>query len=189
VYAVNTNGTDFTTLHSFTATSTNSSGLYTNSDGVAPQGGLILSGNTLYGTAQYGGSSGFGTVYAVNTNGTGFTNLHSFTALSVAYFGTNNDGANPWAGLILSGNTLYGTAANGGSLARGTVFSISLPLPQLTIIRSAANVILTWPAEAAGFNLRSAPAVTGAFTNIVPAATSPFTNAITGTQQFYRLSQ
>src|SRR5260370_39297615 len=67
----------FTALHSFTAT------VYTdsNSDGAYPFAGLItnLSGTTLYGTAAYGGGSGNGTVFAVNTNGTGFTILHSFT--------------------------------------------------------------------------------------------------------------
>ena len=42
--------------------------------------GLILSGNTLYGTTTGGGSSGNGTVFAINTDGTGFTTLHSFTA-------------------------------------------------------------------------------------------------------------
>ena len=59
-----------------------------------------------------GGSSGNGTVFAVNTDGTGFTNLHSFTAASTNGLipSTNSDGANPEAGLILSGNTLYGTA-------------------------------------------------------------------------------
>ena len=69
--------------------------------------GLILSGNTLYGTAVYGGSSGDGTVFAVNTDGTGFTTLHNFTA---TVYG-QRDGAFPYAGLILSGNTLYGTAS------------------------------------------------------------------------------
>ena len=84
----------FTTLYSFTG----------GSDGAYPDAGLILSGNTLYGTAYDGGSSGNGTVFAVNTDGTGFTNLYSFTRLA------DSDGANPAAGLILSGNTLYGTA-------------------------------------------------------------------------------
>ena len=52
-----------------------------------------------------------GTVFAVNTDGTGFTNLHSFTAASGSLVSiTNSDGASPYAGLILSGNTLYGTA-------------------------------------------------------------------------------
>src|SRR6266852_541863 len=70
----------FTVLHSFTATSTNSSGIYTNSEGADPNGGLIRnsSGNTLYGTAEGGGSLGAGTVFAVNTDGTAFTTLHSF---------------------------------------------------------------------------------------------------------------
>jgi len=109
----------FTTLHSFTATSTNLSGVYTNSDGANPYAGLITnsSGKTLYGTTSGGGSSGNGTVFAVNTDGTGFTNLHSFSG--------DSDGAYPYAGLILSGNTLYGTASEGGSSGVGTVFAIN----------------------------------------------------------------
>jgi uncharacterized repeat protein (TIGR03803 family) len=106
----------FTTLHSFTG-----------SDGGGLVSGLVLSGNTLYGSAPIGGgSSAFaeGTVFAVNTDGTGFTNLHNFTA----QFGDgniNSDGLQPWAGLILSGNTLYGTALEGGSGGNGTVFAVN----------------------------------------------------------------
>jgi uncharacterized repeat protein (TIGR03803 family) len=44
----------------------------------ATLGDLVLLSNTLYGTAFYGGSSGKGTVFAIQTDGTGFTNLHSF---------------------------------------------------------------------------------------------------------------
>src|SRR5260221_24230 len=90
----------FTLLHTFTSASGPNE---TNSDGANPSGGLILSGSTLYGTAIYGGSSGWGTVFALNTNGTGFTTPYNFTG--------GNDGANPSAGLILSNNTLYGTAS------------------------------------------------------------------------------
>src|ERR1035437_8826589 len=85
------------TLYSFPETSGPTS---TNSDGTRPLAGLILSGTTLYGTATYGGSSGYGTVFAVNTFGGGFTTLHTFA-------GEPSDGAWPQAGLILSGNTLY----------------------------------------------------------------------------------
>ena len=229
VFAVNTDGTGFTNLHSFTAGITNSSGLKTNSDGATPVAGLILSGNTLCGTAHNGGSSGYGTLFALNTDGTGFRNLHTFTAGSdganpaaglilsgdMLYgaakrggssgsgtvFSVNTDatgfttvhalnggggGANPYAGLILLGNTLYGTTFNGGTSGQGTVFSLSLPRPQLTIIRSGADVILTWPANAAGFTLQSAPAITGTFTNL-PAATNAYTNSIAGSQQYFRL--
>src|SRR5437870_1123142 len=110
----------FTTLYSFTATG---DPYYTNSDGTQPYG-LILSGSTLYGTAASGGSSGRGTVFALHTDGTGFTNLYSFSAASAYPDHINSDGANPSAGLILSGSTLYGTASSGGSSGYGTVFAL-----------------------------------------------------------------
>jgi len=122
LFAVNTDSSDFTNLHSFTALS----GPFppTNSDGANPRGGLILSGSILYGAANAGGSSGVGSVFAINTDSSGFTNLHSFTALTGPTF-TNSDGANPYAGLILSGKTLYGTANTGGSSGVGSVFAVS----------------------------------------------------------------
>src|SRR6266567_4122151 len=100
----------FTTLHSFT-------GL--NSDGSYPYASLILSGNTLYGSTQYG-AMGDGTVFAINSDGTDFATLHSFTATS--YY-ANTNGAYP-GGLILSGNTLYGTTQN-SSAGSGTVFKVN----------------------------------------------------------------
>ena len=175
----------FSILHSFTATPYPSG----NSDGATPYAGLILSGNTLYGTASSGGSSRNGAVFAVNTDGTGFTTLHSFTATD-PNTGTNSDGANLQAGLILSGNTLYGTAPDGGSSGAGTVFSLSFA-PQLTITRSAANVVVMWPTNFAGFDftpfaLQTAPDLSATFTNL-PGATSPYTNPATAPQQFFRL--
>jgi uncharacterized repeat protein (TIGR03803 family) len=80
--ATNLSAQTFTTLHSFTG-----------SDGGAPWAGLVLSGISLYGTTAYGGSSSNGTVFAVNTDGTRFMILHSFSGVS--------DGANPYAGLHL----------------------------------------------------------------------------------------
>jgi uncharacterized repeat protein (TIGR03803 family) len=115
VFKVNTDGTGFTTLHNFTG----------GSDGARPVAGMILSGNTLYGTASQGGTSGGGTVFKVNIDGSGFTTLHSFTALSGPYPATNSDGASPAGGLILWGKTLYGTASVGGSSGSGTVFAVN----------------------------------------------------------------
>ena len=117
VFAVNTDGSGFTNLHSFSI----------GNDGFNPHGGLVLSGNTLYGTTDWGGTADNGTVYAMNTDGSGFTTLHSFTAFTdpTRPFGTNQDGANPFATLILSGNTLYGTAEYGGTSAEGTVFAVN----------------------------------------------------------------
>src|SRR6266404_3438517 len=116
VFALNTDGTGFTNLHSFNFIS----------EGAAPFAGLVLSGNILYGTASRGGGGTDGTVFAINTDGTGFTNLHTFTKLLLyPPYLTNTDGANPYEGLIISGDTLYGTAAGGGSWGYGTVFAVN----------------------------------------------------------------
>jgi uncharacterized repeat protein (TIGR03803 family) len=58
-----------------------------------------------------------------------FTTLYSFTATSGPYPSINSDGANPAAGLVLSGNTLYGTASAGGGSGLGTVFAVNITAP------------------------------------------------------------
>ena len=133
VFALDTDSSGFTNLYSFTGTSTNASGVSTNSDGASPVAGLTISGNTLYGTASGGGSSGNGTVFKVHTDGTRFTVLHTFTGTPC---GTNIDGANTYAGLILSGNTLYGTAPIGGSSGNGTVFAVNTDSTGFTTLYS-----------------------------------------------------
>ena len=107
-----------TTLYSFTATSTNG----WNDDGANPIAALILSSNTLCGTAYAGGGSGLGTVFKLDPDGAGFTILHSFTALTN---GTNSDGANPRGSLVVAGDTLYATAMRGGNSVSGTVFAVN----------------------------------------------------------------
>jgi uncharacterized repeat protein (TIGR03803 family) len=192
VFKVNTDGTDFRVLHNFGV-----------GDGSSLTAGLIQQGDTLYGTAVEGGSSGNGTVFAMDINGNGFTILHSFAeAVGQNNFfePINSDGAQPTARLFLSESTLYGTTRNGGSSGAGTVFSLSL-LPQLRATPSAANVILTWPTNIAGFDysgfsLQSttnlvSPAVwtTNSPAPVVVNGQNTVTNPIAGTQQFFRLSQ
>lgn len=100
---------------------------------------LILSGNSLYGTAKIGGIAGHGTVFAINTDGTGFTNLHQFTAYAAGYL-TNSDGATPMAGLILPGNTLYGTTQRGGLKGYGTVFALNTDGTHFTTVHHFTNI-------------------------------------------------
>jgi uncharacterized repeat protein (TIGR03803 family) len=98
--------------------------------------------------------------------------------------------------MILSGNTLYGTAENGGTNSSGMVFSLSLPTPPLTIIRSGTNAIVTWPTNAFEFTLQSTtnlvPPVVWTTVSLPPYAViytnTVVTNTISGTNQFYRLS-
>jgi uncharacterized repeat protein (TIGR03803 family) len=91
---------------------------------------LVLSGNTLYGTTHSGGTDYGGTVFAVTTYGTGFTNLHNFTG--------NSDGDNPYAGLISSGSTLFGTAGNGGA-GYGTLFAVTTNGTGFATVHTFAN--------------------------------------------------
>jgi uncharacterized repeat protein (TIGR03803 family) len=109
IFSLNTNGNDFTVLHAFSGAL----------DGQNPQGGLIATGDTLYGTARNSGPNGFGTVFSLNTNGGGFTILHSF------YGHTNQDGGLPDATMHWSGDSLYGTTSIGGSNGSGTVFLLT----------------------------------------------------------------
>ncbi len=109
VFKVNADGTGFNLLHSFVPAT---------GDGWQPNGSLILSGSTLYGMTYFGGGAA-GTVFKVNTDGTGYAILHSFTGQS------GGDGANPLADLLLVGSTLYGTTAVGGTANLGTVFQVN----------------------------------------------------------------
>ena len=178
VFSMNTDGTGFTTLRAF-------HGL---NDGSDPLDGVLLSGDTLYGPANMGGSpEDYGTVFTIKTNGTGFETLHTFDGLS--------DQAYPYGGLMLLGNTLYATTYEGGRWGSGTVFSLSFT-PQPTVIPSGGNLILTWPTNYSGFTVQS---TTNLGSSAVWATNSPapvvvngqntVTNPMTGSQQFFRLSQ
>ena len=118
LFKVKTDGTGFTNLHSFASFGA----------GAAPNGGLIVSGSTLYGTANQGGALGHGTVFRVNTDRTGFTNLYNFSG--------GIDASYPLAGLLLVGNTLYGTANQGGSSGSGTLFAINTDGTHFTILHA-----------------------------------------------------
>jgi uncharacterized repeat protein (TIGR03803 family) len=110
LFKINTDGSGFNSFYSFNSGSGN-----------APNGGLVLSGNTLYGTTSNGGPGTGGAVYRVNTDGMDFTNLYSFTQDN---YGNAPNGTEPSEGLVLSGNTLYGTTSNGGS-HYGVLFAIN----------------------------------------------------------------
>lgn len=66
VFALNPDGTSYTVLQHFSATTNNGSGLYRNSDGASPLPSFILTGGTLYGTTEQGGSGGSGTLFSLN---------------------------------------------------------------------------------------------------------------------------
>ncbi|HVM60691.1 MAG TPA: choice-of-anchor tandem repeat GloVer-containing protein [Verrucomicrobiae bacterium] len=109
VFRVNTDGSGFTTLHSFGSL---------RYDGSDPIGSLLLDGSTLYGMTYQGGSNSVGTVFKINTDGSGYAILHSFA-------GGASDGGGPVGSLISADSTLYGMTSYGGSHDFGTIFQIS----------------------------------------------------------------
>jgi uncharacterized repeat protein (TIGR03803 family) len=71
----------YAVLKTFEATVLNpSTGIYTNGDGAYPTAELIVSGQTLFGVTSVGGHGGSGTIFKMNFDGSGFTNLHTFAA-------------------------------------------------------------------------------------------------------------
>jgi uncharacterized repeat protein (TIGR03803 family) len=102
------------------------------SDGAIPNGLVQGLDGALYGTTLTGGTSpsGAGTAFRLNSDGSGFRMLRSFT-------GTNGDGMNPYAGLIQASNRiLYGTTAKGGSNNLGSVFRLNPDGTDYLILKS-----------------------------------------------------
>jgi uncharacterized repeat protein (TIGR03803 family) len=105
IFSVDTDGTGYVDLHDFIGP-----------NGRNPYGSVTLSGNKLYGATNGGGSMDSGCIYSININGSGYADIFDFTGL--------NTGRSPFGGLTLVGGTLYGTAAYGGLLELGCIFSV-----------------------------------------------------------------
>ena len=100
---------------------------FNGSDGSGPLAGLVVAGRTLYGTTVYGGSSGYGVVFKVNTDGSGYTVLKNFDG---------SDGSGPWGGMVLAGSTLYGTTSGRGYGGYGTVFKLNTDGTGYAVLRN-----------------------------------------------------
>jgi uncharacterized repeat protein (TIGR03803 family) len=107
VFSIDTNGTGYRNLHKFNGT-----------NGANPYGSLTLLGNKLFGmTNGYSSLGDSGTIFSIDTNGTGFKTILTFHK-AIGVF--------PWGDLTLSvsGKVLYGMTWQGGANGDGVVFSI-----------------------------------------------------------------
>ncbi|SPE62365.1 conserved exported hypothetical protein [Verrucomicrobia bacterium] len=109
VFSINADGSAFTVLKTFTD----------EADGILGGASMCLSGSTLYGAASWGGNCGQGSLFRVNTDGTGYAVLNSFAG--------GSGGGQPMGGVLISGTTLYGTTAVGGISNNGVVFALGYP--------------------------------------------------------------
>lgn len=108
LFRMKTDGSAFSAVKRFDAAS----------EGAFPTGSLLLDGATIRATTFQGGSGGVGTLYAVQTSGSGFSLLHTFGVGII-------DGADPRAAMVLgSDGTLYGTTCDGQPGGHGTAFRI-----------------------------------------------------------------
>jgi uncharacterized repeat protein (TIGR03803 family) len=108
VFSLQTSGapSSYKTLYSFKG----------GSDGDTPYGNLVYINEILYGTTNAGGTNNLGTIYSIKTDGTDEKIVHSFGTI-------NNDGSQPYAGLMLgSDGYYYGTTEKGGNNSTGTVY-------------------------------------------------------------------
>jgi uncharacterized repeat protein (TIGR03803 family) len=90
----------------------------TPSEGINALGGLSLGpGGMIYGSTALGGQWGQGTLYRLNTNGTGFEVLHHFR-------GEAGDGGNPSGELVAGDDGLYYGTSRAGGIGCGQVFRL-----------------------------------------------------------------
>lgn len=111
LFRISLDGSQYAILHHFGSGS---------GDGHNPLGDLTgATDGLLYGTCSGGGSSGAGTIFKMQPDGSGYTILHNFNGVA--------DGSEPEAGLIEgSDGVLYGTTTSGpGNNYGGTAFAIN----------------------------------------------------------------
>ena len=112
LFKMEVDGTGFGLLHSFTG----------GSEGQKPFGSLILSGSVLYGMTSDENTGTDGTVFQINTDGTGYQVLHRFNG---------TEGRDPCGSLLLCNGRLYGMTSQGGTQNKGVIFALDVPGPRL----------------------------------------------------------
>ncbi len=123
IYRIAHDGSGFSVLHSFGPIDSN----LANTGGARPRAGLLVGNDgRLYGATQLGGPNGAGVLYRMEVDGSAFTVLYAFSALSRR--GTNRSGAYPTGDIVFDETgRLCGTAYAGGGSGFGTVYCLKLP--------------------------------------------------------------
>jgi uncharacterized repeat protein (TIGR03803 family) len=120
-------------------------------DGYQPGFGRLCRGadGALYGTTQGGGTNAYGTIFKMTTDGK-VSLVYSFTRPDPVT-GTNVDGCQPSAGLVLADDGgLYGVTMRGGAYGVGTLFRFTItaePPVLLAEQKPDGSILLTWNAD------------------------------------------
>lgn len=126
LFALAPDGGDFQVLHEF--------GIQAG-DGRRPVcDPLLASDGRLYGVTYLGGANNRGSIYGINTDGTGYQLLYSFVGPP------GSDGQNPENGLCEGDDgNLYGACYIGGATLSGTVFRIGKTGAGYAIVRNFSS--------------------------------------------------
>ncbi|HEX4077387.1 MAG TPA: choice-of-anchor tandem repeat GloVer-containing protein [Rhizomicrobium sp.] len=121
VFSVNAKTGAETVLHSFGS----------GTDGYNPDASLIKVKGALYGTTEFGGTNGSGTVFSIDPATGAETVVYSFCSQQNC-----TDGDWPNAPMIHVKDMLYGTTYFGGTSGDGTLFSLDLKTGAETVLYS-----------------------------------------------------
>jgi hypothetical protein len=113
LFSINTDGTGYHLLHTFSGAINDGTG----PNVVHSDINLLQFGSSLIGTTA-GTLNGHGSVFEINTDGTNYHLLYSFTG------GANGDA--PFGDLALAGSTIYGVLEGNGPNNAGVIYSLSL---------------------------------------------------------------
>ena len=128
IFSLDINTQILTPLYSFSVPTGNN-----NSDGIAPNGGLLLLNDVLYGTCFFGGAMGNGTVFSLPLSAINMSSIYSLS--------DPPDGENPDGQLIhdtVNTQYIYGTCPNGGVGDNGVIF-------RYDILNNIYEVIYVFP--------------------------------------------
>lgn len=130
IWKLKKDGTSFTVLKVLNNSAESTSGFY---------GSLVLGlDGKLYGTVS--GSNGH--IIRINTNGTGFTKLVSFTNTSGGFVGSG-----PRSPLLLaSDGNFYGVCVGGGTTGKGVAFKYNASTNTYTLLKTFTDNDGTYPA-------------------------------------------
>ena len=117
IFTTNIDGTGFENVHYFSSEY--------GGDGSDP-GPLVAVGDKLWGMCRSGGL-GYGTIFHINNDGTGFTKVHDFDS---------NNGRRPYGTVIESNGKLWGMTSQGGTYGEGVIFTIKMDGTGYSVIHS-----------------------------------------------------
>ncbi|MEI6266469.1 MAG: choice-of-anchor tandem repeat GloVer-containing protein [bacterium] len=112
IFKIQKSGADYSIIHNF--------GDDLNDGDLPTYSSLQLWGDKLYGVTDIGGDNNMGTIFSINTDGTGYSLLHEFA-------GGPYDGQTGRFSVLISNGVLYGTTFYGGTSSQGAMFKMTLP--------------------------------------------------------------